>query len=114
VFNVTDGRRVSKREFVGRVAELAGLKPPKAKIPLWLARFLANVMEGVATRRGSTTPPLVNKARYKFLGLNLDFSVEKARKILGYDPPYTTEEGLKAAVGDMVQGAEPRPVAVRA
>lgn len=114
VFNVTDGRRVSKREFVGRVAELAGLKPPKAKIPLWLARFLANVMEGVAIRRGSTTPPLVNKARYKFLGLNLDFSVEKARRVLGYDPPFTTEEGLKAAVADIVRGGEPRPVPVGA
>ena len=114
VFNVTDGRRVSKREFVGRVAGLAGLKPPTAKIPLWLARFLANVMERVALRRGSTTPPLVNKARYKFLGLNLDFSVEKARRVLGYEPPFTTEEGLEAAVADVVHGGEPRPVPVRA
>ncbi len=111
VFNVTDGRRVSKREFVGRVAELAGLKPPRAKIPLWLARFLANVMEGVAIRRGSTTPPLVNKARYKFLGLNLDFSVEKARRVLGYDPPYATEEGLRAAVADLVPEAARVPAA---
>ncbi len=27
VFNLTDGRRVTKREFVGRIAELAGLRP---------------------------------------------------------------------------------------
>ncbi|HEY2156161.1 MAG TPA: NAD-dependent epimerase/dehydratase family protein, partial [Isosphaeraceae bacterium] len=104
VFNVTDGRRVSKEEFVGRVAQLAGLKPPRRHIPLWLARFLANMMEGIAIRRGSTKPPLVNKARYKFIGLNLDFSVEKARRVLGYDPPYTTEEGLEAAVADLVRG----------
>jgi 2-alkyl-3-oxoalkanoate reductase len=114
VFNVTDGRRVSKKAFVGRVAELDGLRPPKAKIPLWLARFLANVMEGVAIRRGSTKPPLVNKARYKFLGLNLDFSVEKARRVLGYEPPFTTEEGLEAAVVDVARGESPRPVPARA
>jgi nucleoside-diphosphate-sugar epimerase len=114
VFNVTDGRRVSKKEFVGRVARLAGLKEPKRHIPLWLARFLANLMEGIALRRGSTRPPLVNKARYKFLGLNLDFSVEKARRVLGYDPPYTTEEGLEAAVADIVQGSKAEPVAARA
>lgn len=110
VFNVTDGRRVSKKEFIGRVASLAGLKPPTRHIPLWLARFLANVMEGIAYRRGSTTPPLVNKARYKFLGLNLDFSVEKARRVLGYDPPFTTEEGLEAAVADLVGRRQPAPV----
>ena len=108
VFNVTDGRRVSKKEFVGRVAELAGLRPPRAKIPLWLARFLANAMERRAIRKGSTTPPLVNKARYKFLGLNLDFSIEKARKVLGYEPPFTTEEGLEAAVADVVHAAASR------
>jgi nucleoside-diphosphate-sugar epimerase len=103
VFNVTDGRRVSKKEFVGRVADLAGLKPPRGKIPLWLARLLANLLERRALRKGSTTPPLVNKARYKFLGLNLDFSIEKARKLLGYEPPYTTEQGLQAAVADLTR-----------
>jgi nucleoside-diphosphate-sugar epimerase len=101
VFNVTDGRRVSKKEFVGTVATLAGLKPPKRHIPLWLARFAATMMERRAIRKGATTPPLVNKARYKFLGLNLDFSIDKARKVLGYNPPYTTEAGLKAAVADL-------------
>ncbi len=103
VFNVTDGVRVSKKEFVGTVATLAGLKPPKRHIPLWLARFAATMMERRALRKGSTTPPLVNKARYKFLGLNLDFSIAKARRLLGYEPPYTTEQGLKAAVADMTR-----------
>ena len=101
VFNVTDGARVSKRQFVGRVAELAGLRPPRRKIPRWLARFLAGAMERRAKRKGATEPPLINKARYKFLGLNLDYSIEKARRVLGYDPPYTTEEGLKAAMADL-------------
>ena len=101
VFNVTDGKRVSKKEFVGSVAVLAGLKPPKRHIPLWLAHALAVLLERIAIRKGATVPPLVNKARYKFLGLNLDFSIEKARKQLGYDPPFTTEQGLRAAVADM-------------
>lgn len=111
VFNLTDGQPVSKRQFVGRVAELAGLRPPRRRIPLWLARFLANAMERRARRRGATEPPLVNKARYKFLGLNLDYSIDKARRVLGYDPPYTTEEGLAAALADLAPEAAPRPSA---
>jgi 2-alkyl-3-oxoalkanoate reductase len=100
VFNLTDGRRVSKKQFVGRVAELAGVKPPRRKIPLWLAWTLAVLLERRAKRKKSPTPPLVNKARYKFLGLNLDYSIEKARRVLGYEPKYTTEQGLAEAMAD--------------
>jgi nucleoside-diphosphate-sugar epimerase len=100
VFNITDGQRVSKRQFVGKVAELAGMRPPRRRIPLWLAWTLAVLMEKNALRRGSQVPPLVNKARYKFLGLNLDYSIEKARRVLGYAPPYTTEEGLAESMAD--------------
>jgi nucleoside-diphosphate-sugar epimerase len=101
VFNLTDGARVSKREFIGQVAALDGLKPPTRKIPLWLARFLAKTLERRAKRRGATDPPLVNQARYKFLGLNLDYSIAKARRVLAYEPPFTTEQGLTAALADI-------------
>jgi nucleoside-diphosphate-sugar epimerase len=115
VFNLTDGAKVTKRQFVGRVAELAGLKPPRRRIPRWLAYSLSVLMERRAKRRKATEPPLINKARYKFLGLNLDYSIEKARRVLGYDPPYTTEEGLSAAMADFnAAGASaPEPVASR-
>jgi len=112
VFNVTDGARVSKKQFIGRVAELAGLKPPRRKIPLWLAWTLAILMERRAKRLKSTTPPLVNKARYKFLGLNLEYSIEKARRLLGYEPPFTTEQGLVAAMEDLLKANPAKPEAV--
>jgi 2-alkyl-3-oxoalkanoate reductase len=112
VFNVTDGPRVSKKQFVGQVAQLAGLKPPRRKIPLWLAWTLAILLERRAKRLKSATPPLVNKARYKFLGLNLDFSIEKARRKLGYEPPYTTEQGLVAAMEEFLKPREAEPEAV--
>jgi 2-alkyl-3-oxoalkanoate reductase len=109
VFNLTDGGKVSKRAFIGRVAELAGLRPPRRKIPLWLAWTLAILLERRAKRLGSTEPPLVNKARYKFLGLNLDYSIAKAERVLGYRPPYTTEEGLVESLADLSPQPAPRP-----
>ncbi len=102
VFNITDGGRVTKREFIGRVAQLAGLRPPQRAIPLWLAWTLAVLMERRARRLKSTEPPLVNKARYKFLGLNLDYSIAKAKRILGYQPQYTTEQGLVESIRELV------------
>ncbi|WP_148592946.1 NAD-dependent epimerase/dehydratase family protein [Aquisphaera giovannonii] len=100
VFNLTDGEPVSKSRFVGRVAELAGLKPPTRHIPLRLARVLAGVVEGAARLRGAKNPPLINKARYKFLGLNLDYSIAKARDVLGYDPPYRFDEAIERSMAE--------------
>ena len=90
---------------MGRVAELAGLKAPTRRLPLGLARILANVVEGGARLRGAKNPPIINKARFKFLGLNLDYSIEKARRVLGYQPPFTFEQGIAQAM------AEHRPAA---
>ncbi len=99
VFNLTDGQPVTKKQFVGRVAELAGLKPPTRRLPLRLAQVLANVVEGGAKLRGAKNPPIINKARFKFLGLNLDYSIEKARRVLGYRPTVYLRAGHRAGHG---------------
>ena len=65
------------------------------------------MVEGDAKLRGAKNPPIINKARFKFLGLNLDYSIEKARRVLGYQPPFTFEQGIERAM------AEHRPPASR-
>jgi nucleoside-diphosphate-sugar epimerase len=100
VFNLTDGETVSKVQFVSRVAELAGLRPPRRHIPLGLAKVLATVVEGGAKLRGAKNPPLINKARFKFLGLHLDYSIEKARRVLGYQPPYTFQQAIERSMAE--------------
>jgi 2-alkyl-3-oxoalkanoate reductase len=85
---------------VERVAERAGLAIPNRRIPLAIARVLASIVEGSAKLVRAKKPPLINKARYKFLGLNLDFSIEKARRVLGYQPPFTFEQGMERAMAE--------------
>ena len=114
VFNLTDGQAVTKKQFVGRVAALAGLKQPRLHIPRGLARTLANVVEGIAKRRGAQNPPLINKARYKFLGLNLDYSIEKARRVLGYQPPFTFDQGIERAMAEHRPSGAREPAAIEA
>jgi nucleoside-diphosphate-sugar epimerase len=110
-FNLTDGEPVSKTRFVGRVAELAGLPKPTRHIPRGLAKFLATVVEGVAKLRGAKNPPLINKARYKFLGLNLDYSIDKARTILSYEPPYSFDDAIERAMEEHRPDPAARPKA---
>lgn len=95
VYNLTDGEQVSKRRFIETVADGAGVPRPRRRVPLWLARLVAWWMEGRARRRGDPQPPRLTQARLKFLGLHLDFSIEKAKKDLGYQPRVTFEEGMR-------------------
>ena len=87
IFNITDGRLVSKIEFIKTIAESAGYPVPTKHVPLPVARVLAKVMEGTWKLLGKKEAPLLSNARIKFLGLNLDYSIEKAKRELGYRSP---------------------------
>lgn len=94
IFNITDGKLVSKREFIGTIARLANLPEPTRSVPLGLAKFLARIMEGTWRLLGKKEAPLLSSARIKFLGLNLDFDIGKARRELGYQPAVEFAEGM--------------------
>jgi nucleoside-diphosphate-sugar epimerase len=95
VYNVTDDPTVSKRRFIATLAELCACEVPTKKIPLWLARTLAGCMETSYRLLRKQEAPLVSKAKVKFLGLNLDFSIEKARRELGYKPRWNFLAGMQ-------------------
>jgi nucleoside-diphosphate-sugar epimerase len=95
IFNLTDGERVSKRRFIEAIAEGMGIEKPSRSVPLWLARILAWAMERKARRTGAAEAPRLTQARIKFLGLNLDFSIEKAKRELGYKPRVSFDKGMK-------------------
>ena len=84
VFNIRDPRAVTKREFIETVCAAAGIAKPSKIVPLPVAKFLAKAMETTWRLLGKTEAPLLNNARIKFLGLNLDYSIDKAIRKLGY------------------------------
>jgi nucleoside-diphosphate-sugar epimerase len=95
VYNLTDGEPVSKRRFFDAVAEGVGLEKPSRTAPLLLARLIASVLEAHGRWKGRKTPPALTRAMVKFLGLNLDFSIEKARRELSYRPRYPFDDAIK-------------------
>jgi nucleoside-diphosphate-sugar epimerase len=94
VYNLTDGELVSKRKFIETVADAMGLPHPTRKPPLWLAWIVTWFAEQLAHLRGTTEAPLFNFARLKFMGYNLDFSIEKAMNELDYRPRVNFEEAI--------------------
>ena len=98
VFNITDDRLVSRREFIGTLCDNAGIPVPNKSVPLPVAKTLANLMEGLYRLLGKQDAPLLSSARIKFLGLNLDYSIDKARRILGYTPSTDFTDAMRTTV----------------
>lgn len=99
IFNLTDGEKVSKRRFVETLCQNLGRKNPSHfGVPMPVAKFMAWSGEGWARLIGAKKAPLVTKAKLKFMGLNLDFSIEKAKARLGYQPRCGFDEGMKRTV----------------
>jgi 2-alkyl-3-oxoalkanoate reductase len=106
IYNLTDGEFVSKRHFIDNIADGLGIKRPKpVGVPLWLARILAWQMERAARKNNSPKAPRLTQARVKLFGLNLDFSIEKAKRELGYRPRWSYEEGMRETVAYYKQNA---------
>lgn len=102
VFNIHDPRAVTKKEFVETICDVAGIKKPRRVVPLPVARTLANLMELLWKLMRRREAPLLNRARIKFLGLNLDYSIEKAAQRLGYRPSQDFSQAMPATVKAML------------
>ncbi len=98
IFNIRDPRAVSKKEFMETICREAGYDLPQKVVPLHVAKFLAGAMEKIWKLLKKQSAPLVNSARIKFLGLNLDFSIEKATTELGYAPSTDFSDAMQETV----------------
>jgi nucleoside-diphosphate-sugar epimerase len=94
LYNLTDDEYVSKRRFVEAVADAMNLPHPTRTPPLWLAYAVTWCSEKLAHLRGAKEAPLFNFTRLKFMGLNLEFSIEKAKRELGYQPRVSFADGM--------------------
>ena len=103
-FNIRDGRLVTRQEFINTIADYLD-KPHPPSVPEWLARALVRPIEALARLCGATSPPLLTGAQIKFMTLNLDYSIDKARRMLGYEPQVDFQDGIRLAL-DHVTSSE--------
>ena len=112
-FNVRDERLVTRKEFVGTIADYLG-EPHPRHVPEWIARTLVRPIEGWAHMRGATEAPMLTYGRIKFLTFNLDFSIQKAKTILGYQPKVDFQDGIQETLEDYCSSNLSRQGAVAA
>jgi nucleoside-diphosphate-sugar epimerase len=98
VYNLTDGEPVSKERFINAVADGMGVDRPTQRLPGWLAAIASRVLKRQMLRAGPTGKSWVSPAQFKFIQLNLDFSIAKARRELNYQPRFTFDQGMAETV----------------
>jgi nucleoside-diphosphate-sugar epimerase len=112
-FNIRDDRLVTREEFVTTIADYLG-KPHPGRVPEWLVKTLVGPIEAVARLTGHDTPPVITRGQIKFMTQNLDYSIAKAKRVLGYRPRVDFRDGIIEALDYLTGKSPPSAVAASA
>ena len=91
VFTISGGVGVRSADFFGHYARLLGKRLPVAPTPV--ARALAAGVGGAARLIGSESE--VNTAVAAYLSRKGTYSIDKSRRMLGYEPAVDLAEGMR-------------------
>jgi nucleoside-diphosphate-sugar epimerase len=84
------------RHLVEAIARHLQVAPPGIRIPLAPVEFLARACEAVC-RPFDIEPPL-HRRRMSFFRNNRGFSIDKAKRVLGFQPRVSLDEGLERTI----------------
>ena len=90
------GEKISTDKFISTVAEVCGKKPPIFHLNEGIVKLAAPIMEEYY--KFSHTTPLFTRYSIRKLTANCNFSIEKARAELGYNPM-----SVRQSLQDMVE-----------
>jgi nucleoside-diphosphate-sugar epimerase len=89
-------RYLPLKDYVGIAAAAVGAPPPRRRLP-YGPLFAASALCEALCRPIGIEPPL-HRRRIRFFRNNRAFSIEKARRLLGYEPRVDLEEGMRRTV----------------
>lgn len=93
IFNITDGIATPCHEFFAWHADMAG-KTKVPSVPAWALTAFLSASKPMLSRLGMA--PLASAAATRFLLRSERYSIEKARRVLGYEPRISLAEGMRA------------------
>ena len=99
-YNIADDRRVTQAEYLNTIADALHVPHVSLKLPLsavFLAGRTAEVLWQAMGRRKAAPPPLTTYG-VTLLGGNQQFSIDRARRELGYAPEFDVKRGVAEGV----------------
>lgn len=97
-YNITNQGRITQREFLNLFAAACGAPRVVRRVPYRAAYGASFLLEahGRLTRR--PRPPLITRYATWLMGRELEYSTEKARTRLGWEPALSYEESINRSV----------------
>ena len=95
---VHDGEYTTLQEFCAEIARALGVPPITTHIPYGLAYAASWIMELIWKTLGIKTRPLLTTYTVKNLGSRFRFSIDKARRELGWKPKISYKDGMNATM----------------
>jgi dihydroflavonol-4-reductase len=92
-FIIAGGRALSQNYLAREIAQATGGSVWPFHIPAWPLQRIGDLVEAVCVPFGIDPP--IHRRRVDFWVKNRSFSIEKARRRLGYDPKVDVSEGIK-------------------
>ncbi|MCX6153629.1 MAG: NAD-dependent epimerase/dehydratase family protein [Candidatus Kapabacteria bacterium] len=97
-FLITDGLDIDWKTFTELLCDELGFKKPKMSIPFPVGYAIAFVWEMIYLLFAVKTPPLLTRYRISNGGSNYWFSIDKAKRMLGWKPAVGLEEAIRRSV----------------
>lgn len=91
-FLIAGPQATTLQELTTRIAQALGVAAPRRHLPLWPFQLAAPVCQAVCRAIG-VEPPLYPR-RLEFFSDDRAFTIDKARRLLGYAPQVSLDEGL--------------------
>ena len=107
-YNLTDQVAPTRNQFIAAFCRELQISVPLVHIPLPIARLLCGLSETLARLVGSPSGPVLSLAKFKFLALNLEFSIERARRELAYQPRFDLDTAVHHTIA-WIKGSESSP-----
>ncbi len=95
LYNITSGESVTSRSFFNGVADTFGLPRPRVSLPHWLAWPFAAALTAAQRLGGRHATSYSPLKRLRLFGHPHHFSIERARRELGWEPRVTFAGGLR-------------------
>ena len=96
IYHIAGQESLPMRDFLDLIANAQNVAPPRISLPGKLLRPASRVAEMIGERLG-IKPPLTPSA-VDFFSTSYRFSIEKARRELGYEPQVSTADGVARSV----------------
>jgi nucleoside-diphosphate-sugar epimerase len=93
VFTIGGNGYTTLKELVNAIADVLGRPHPRLRIP-YTPVYWASVLCDKLCKMVGVSPPLYPR-RVEFFSKDRAFSIEKARRLLGYKPQFDLSQGLR-------------------